>query len=155
MRRTTISDTPAERRIYEEAAKDEEAFLVDHIQSLLDEMPPPPGWRRRYDKPGRPRKTSRRGPKQEFTWKPMATVLCLMALWECTRREARSHLANNPDLLRRIGLAKAPSPRTIGRALDRFNESWLKELNEKLVDSAQGGREDVRQTEFAGWTVLV
>jgi hypothetical protein len=147
-----MSDTPLERKIYEDASRTEDAFLVDRLKETLAGMDRPPGWRRTYGRPGRPRKVSRRGPKTRFTWRRMAIVLALMALWGCGRRQARSRLAASPDLMARIGLTEPPSPRTIGRALDRFNETWLKQLNKRLLDSAKKGSEADRQTSHAELT---
>lgn len=153
MRTVTVSDDPLERRIYEEAAKDEETYLMLLYKELLEDMPPPPGWRKR-SKPGRPPKR-RPGHQEEFGWKPMVLVLLLKTLHGLTYRETASHLRANPELCARMGLPRAPSPKTIRLALTRMPEAWLKKLNKHLLDdSEKGGDLDGPGRSDAVWIVL-
>lgn len=151
-RRTTLSDDPLERRIYEEAAKDEETFLMLHYAELLDEMPAPVGWRKRR-KRGRPPKR-RPGHQEEFGWKSMVLCLLLKELHGLTFRETASHLRANPELVARIGLSRTPSAMTINRALHRLPEAWLKRLNRLLLETAKGGRGAGRGRSEPAWIVL-
>lgn len=127
----TVSDDPIERRIYEEAGKEEEEFLILDFQELLEGMPPPPGWHRQK-RPGRPRK-KKRGHVEEFGWQSMVLALLLKARHELNYREMSSHLRANPDLVRRLGMPRAPSASTIQRAHQRMGEAWLKRLNRHLL----------------------
>lgn len=151
-RRYTVSDTRLERRIYEEAGREEEEFLILEFQELLADMPPPPGWRRKKG-PGRPRK-KRQGHPELFSWQAMMIVILLKARHQLTFREMASHLAANPGLCERLGLPRAPSASTINRARNRFPETWLKEVNRRLVGGAKGGSLDGPERSEPVWIVL-
>ena len=139
MHKVTVSDDPLERRIYEEAARDEETHLMLLYKELLEDMPPPPGWHKRK-KVGRPSKRRPPGHQEEFGWKPMVLVLLLKTLHGLTYRETTSHLRANPELCARMMLPRAPSPKTIRTALERMPEAWLKKLNARVVGDTKGGR---------------
>lgn len=148
-RRKTVSDTALERRIYEQAAKEEEEYLLESFGEVLDKMPPPVGWHKKRGR-GRPRK-KRRGAAEEFGWRGMMMVLLLQARHELTLREMASYLAANAELCKRLGFATAPSHSTINRASHRYPEAWLKKLNRLLLgDVKKGGRGD-RQVSIPVW----
>jgi hypothetical protein len=136
-RRKTVSDTALERRIYEQAAKEEEEYLLEDFGEVLDKMPPPVGWHKKRGR-GRPRK-KRRGAAEEFGWRSMMLVLLLRARHELTFREMASYLAANPELCKRMGLARAPSHSTISLASHRYPEAWLKKLNRLLLGDVKRG----------------
>lgn len=151
-RKKTLSDTPLERRIYEEAGKEEEAFLIYDFREMLENVPSPPGWHKKKG-PGRPR-TKRQGRKEEFGWRPMMIVLLLQARHELTPREMSSHLRANPDQCQRLGIPRAPSASTISRARNRFPEKWLKQVNRRLLADAKGGFGAGRGKSEPAWIVL-
>lgn len=151
-RKQTLSDDPLERRIYEEAGKEEEEFLIQEFQELLADMPPPPGWRKKKG-PGRPRK-KRRGAKEEFTWQAMLIVVLLMKRHKLHPRTMHSHLRANPGLCQRLGIPRAPSASTIDRATRRFPEAWLKKVNARLLGTAKGGSVDGLPRSEPVWIVL-
>lgn len=154
-RRVTVSDDPSERKLYEEAGKEQETFLILEFKELLEGMPPPPGWakkRRRKPKRGRPRKR-RRGHKEEFGWQGMVLVLLLKALYKLDYRGMSSHLRANPDQVTYLGLARAPSASTIQQAHARMGEAWLKRLNRHLLSPKKRGRDDPRRSRPV-WIVL-
>ena len=148
-RRKTVSDTALERRIYEQAAKEEEAYLLEDFGAVLDQMPPPVGWHQKKGR-GRPRK-KRRGAVEEFGWRSMMLVLLLRARHELTFREMASYLAANPELCARVGLAKAPSHSTISRAAHRYPEKWLKNLNRLLLGDVKRGVPGGRVVSIPVW----
>ncbi len=137
-RKFTLSDDPFERRVYEEASKEEFSFAAAFLEETLSDMPAPVGWRRQRGR-GRPRK-SRPGHQEEFGWRGMAIVVVLRALADFTFREMSSYLRANPELCARLGFPRAPTAMTINRALRRFPEAWLKQLNRRLLETAKGGR---------------
>lgn len=148
-RRKTVSDTALERRIYEQAAKEEEAYLLDEFGDVLDQMPPPVGWHQKRGR-GRPRK-HRKGAPEEFGWRAMMLVLLLRARHELTFREMASYLAANPELCERLGFARAPSHMTIQRAAHRYPEAWLKKLNRLLLGDVKKGGLGGRQVSIPVW----
>lgn len=148
-RRKTVSDTALERRIYEQAAKEEEEFLLEDFGATLDKMPPPVGWRKKRGR-GRPRK-KRKGAVEEFGWRSMMMVLLLRARHELTFREMASYLAANPALCMRLGFARAPSHMTIQRAAHRYPEAWLKKLNRLLLGDAKKGGPGGRLVSVPVW----
>lgn len=152
MHKFTVSDLPSEREIYEQAALDEEAFLIDHVKQLVRDMPAPKGWHKQQ-RPGRPKK-KRRGRKEVFGWRSMVLVLVLKAFHEFTYRETTSHLRAHASVRERLDLPRAPSPKTIRTAFERIPESWLRELNTRLVASAEKKLSAVPVPGMSGWTVL-
>lgn len=152
MHKFTVSDLPSERAIYEQAALDEEAFLIDHVKELVADMPPPKGWRTQKGR-GRPKKR-RRGRKEVFGWQSMVLVLLLKAFHEFTYRETTSHLRAHASVRERLGVVRAPSPKTIRGAFERIPEAWLRELNTRLVASAEKKLRAVPVPGMSGWTAL-
>ena len=132
MRKRTASDDSIEVRVYEEAARREETYLMLRWKELMEGLPPPPGWHKKKGR-GRPRK-KKRGAQEEFTWQGMILVLLLKTLHGLTYRETRSHLEANPELRGRIGIPRAPSQKTMIRTVERLSEAWLKRLNRALAD---------------------
>jgi len=147
-RRVTVSDDPSERKLYEEAGKEQETFLILEFKELMVGMPSPPGWvkkRRRKRKRGRPRK-KRRGHKEEFGWQGMVLVLLLKAIHKLDYRGMSSHLRANFDQVARLGLPRAPSASTIQQAHARMGEAWLKKLNRHLLEPKKRGLADPRRS---------
>lgn len=137
-RKKTVSDEPLERRIYEEAGKEEETFLVLRFRELLEGIPPPPGWRRQKRR-GRP-PTRRPGRREDFGWQAMVLVLLLKARHGLGYRAMSGHFRANPELCARLGLPRAPSASAIQRAHARLPEAWLKRLNRYLLQGGEKSR---------------
>ncbi|MGH9894995.1 MAG: hypothetical protein ACREA0_24045 [bacterium] len=149
-RRTTFSDTPSQRQLWERAAKREEEYVILELNELFEHVPPPPGWRKRR-RAGRPRKT-RKGHQEEFGWKDMAKTLLLKAYHYATYREIASHLAAHPEVARKLGLKRAPSHSTIQQANKRLPERWWRHVNSSLVSDLKKGVRVGRQTRNAAST---
>jgi hypothetical protein len=149
-RRTTLSDTPFERRVVEEAGRRELDLLLYDLQDSLADMPAPKGWHRRRG-PGRPPKR-KTGGQEKYTWQNMMFVHVLKAYLELTTREMSSFLRASPELCRRIGLSQAPSHTSIARAIHRFPEAWLMKLNRRLLSDVKKRGPDGRVIEPPVWT---
>ena len=146
-RKRTASDEPSERKICEEAGKEEETFLILEFQELPEGMPPPPGWRRKSRA-----KRKRRGRQEEFPWPSMVLVLLLKARHKLDYRGMSGHLRANPEAVARLGLPRAPSASTIQRAHGRMGEAWLKAVNRHLL--AGGKTRADRRGSRPVWIVL-
>ena len=68
-----------------------------------------------------------------------ARGLVLCALLKMDYRSISSYLKANPELLKIVGLDRAPSRETIRTALLRLPESYLKRLNDLLVEPFKKG----------------
>lgn len=154
MHKKTASDQPLEQRIYEAAARDEEAFLITMWKDLLAGFPAPPDWSAgRHKRPGRPRKKPQ-GRPMLYTWQALTLVLLLKTLHGLTYRETTSHLRANPGLCDLMGLPGAPSPKTIREALQRMSEGWLRKLNRALLSHPKKTLREDPVVGMPGWTAL-
>jgi hypothetical protein len=66
-------------------------------------------------------------------------VLCALLKVKMDYRSISSYLKANPDLLKIVGLDRAPSRETIRAAGVRLPESYLKRLNGLLVEPFKKG----------------
>ena len=71
--------------------------------------------------------------------KAMAVVCILMEAEMKTYRKMVGYLKMHPDVVRRIGLSKAPSKNTIWRAYGRIPESYLREVHLRIVHDITTG----------------
>jgi len=60
-------------------------------------------------------------------------VLCCLLKMNMSYRSTSSYLKAHPDLLKIIGLDRAPSRETIREAASRLPENYLKRLNDQLT----------------------
>lgn len=136
-RRSTLSDDPVERRVYESASKDELPFIIETLVRLLAPMRTPRGWHKQ-GKPGRPPK-KRRGRREEHGWRACVIALVVKEYLELSYREMASFLAASPDLVTRMGFTRAPSHSTLNRAFRKLPPQWIKKLNDRVLSKAKGG----------------
>lgn len=66
-------------------------------------------------------------------------VLCALLKMKMDYRSISSYLKANPELLKIVGLDRAPSRETVRTALLRLPESYLKRLNDLLVEPFKKG----------------
>lgn len=152
MRQRTISDTPLERQIYERAAREQEAYIVEVGLDALQSMPPPPGWYSR-GKIGRPPKV-RPGGQEEFHWTGLVVALLLKQHYDIDYRRMAAHLAANPDLCDQLDFPRAPSHSTLQRAHRKLKPGWLKELNNHIVEPPKKTNPEGQEANTLEWIQL-
>ena len=108
-------------RAYERYRKDEVELFLRKARAVVWSLEPP--WVAKHG--GRPAYDAR------------SLVLC--ALLKMDYRSISSYLKANPELLKIVGLDRAPSRETIRAAVVRLPESYLKRLNGLLVEPFKKG----------------
>lgn len=136
-RRTTHSDDPVERKVYETASKDELDAIITTLVGLLPSIRKPRGWTKHNGR-GRPPK-KRRGAPEVHTWRPCVAALAVKEYLGLSYREMASFLAANPDLATRLGFTRPPSHSTLNRAMRKLSPTWIRDLNRRVVEQAKGG----------------
>ena len=124
-------DRRAAYRAYDRVRRHELEIVTRLLEEILPEMPKPRGWSHqpRVGRPG----PHRRGRPERFPWYPMAKAVGLMHAMGWDYRQAESELWLNVGIRQQIGLDEAPSRMTLWRAERRFNEEWLRELNQRVI----------------------
>jgi hypothetical protein len=128
--------------VYERASRNEESLFLDIAREVVDEIEEPANWKKTKRDPrkrggGRP---------YEYGFRPMLLVLILMVRDRKDYREMESHLRNNPDLLRELGLEKAPSKSTIHSAASRIGLDTLADVNDAIVARFKKILEDLERS---------
>jgi len=124
-------DRRAAYRAYDRVRRHEREIVTRLLEEILPEMPNPRGWSHQpqVGRPGR----HRQGRPERFLWYPMAKAVGLMHAMGWDYRQAESELWLNSGIRQQIGLGEAPSRMTLWRAERRFNEEWLRELNQRVI----------------------
>jgi hypothetical protein len=105
-------------RAYERYRKDEAELFLRRARAVVWSLDPP--WVAKGG--GRPGYDAR------------SLVLCALLKVKMDYRSISSYLKANPDLLKIVGLDRAPSRETIRTALLKLPESYLKRLNDLLPE---------------------
>jgi hypothetical protein len=127
--------------VYERASKEEESLFLDIAGEVVSEIEEPAGWKKSKD----PRKRGG-GRPYEYGFRPMLLVLMLMVRDRRDYREMESHLRNDPDLLRELGLKKAPSKSSIHSAASRIGLDALADVNDAIVARFKKILEDLERS---------
>ena len=124
-------DRRAAYRAYDRVRRHELEIVTRLLEEILPEMPKPRGWSHqpRVGRPG----PHRRGRPERYSWYPMAKAVGLMHAMGWDYRQAEGELWINTGIREQIGLKEAPSRMTLWRAERRFNEEWLRELNQRVI----------------------
>jgi hypothetical protein len=113
--------------VYERASRDEERLFIDTVKEVVDEIEEPKSWMRRDPKkhPG--------GRPFVYPFRQMLLALLLMTYQRKEYREMEAHLKNNPNLLKELGLKKAPGKSTMQRAAARIGINTLVKMNDAIL----------------------
>jgi len=114
--------------VYERASRDEERLFLQMAREAVNEVDEHSSW----SKPRDPAK-HHGGKPVTYELKPMLLILLLMNYHRKEYREVEAHLKNNRQLLKELGLKKAPSKSTIQRAAARISISHLVRLNDAIT----------------------
>lgn len=112
-------------RAYERFRRDDVELFLKRAKELVWSMEPP--WSVKH--------TGRRG----YPPRSMALLCLLKTELKMDYRSISSYLKANPDQLKLVGLDRAPSHTAIRNALSRIPESYLKRLNDRLVEPFKKG----------------
>jgi len=110
-------------RAYERFRRDEVELFLKKARAAVWSLEPP--WVAKSG--GRPGYDAR------------SLVLCALLKVKMDYRSISSYLKANPELLKIVGLDRAPSRETIRAALLKLPESYLKRLNDLLVEQFKKG----------------
>jgi len=110
-------------RAYERFRKDEVELFLKKARAAIWSLDPP--W------------VAKRGGRPGYDARSL--VLCALLKVKMDYRSISSYLKANPDLLKIVGLDRAPSRETIRTALLKLPESYLKRLNNLLVEPFKKG----------------
>lgn len=126
--------------VYERASREEESLFLDIAKKVVEGVEEPANWKKAKD----PKKRGG-GRPYEYGFRQMLLVLMLMVRDRKEYREIASHLRNSPDLLRQLGLRKAPSKSTIHSAASRIGLDTLAEVNNAIISRFKKILEDLER----------
>ena len=127
--------------VYERATRNEESLFLDIAGDVVTEVEEPSNWKRAKD-PGK----RGGGRPYEYEFRPMLLVLMLMVRDRKDYREIASHLRKNPNLVRELGLERAPSKSTIHSAATRIGLDTLADVNYAIVARFKKILEDLERS---------
>lgn len=127
-------DWALEHRLSVAAVRQGELMLLRSFRQVLDDMAPPPSWRK-AEGDGQ----ATRGRKEEFGWKSMVLILLLKTRYRMTYREISNLLRSTPEICHVLELPRAPSHGIIQQSANRISEEWLEELNRRLASATTPG----------------
>lgn len=127
--------------VYERASRNEESLFLDVAGDVVAEIMEPANWKM-------PKDPSKRGGGRpyEYGFRPMLLVLMLMVRDRKDYREMESHLRNSPNLLKELGLEKAPSKSSIHSAAARIGLDTLANVNDAIVARFKKILEDLERS---------
>jgi hypothetical protein len=127
--------------VYERASRNEESLFLDIAGEVVEEIEEPACWKKQKD-------ASKRGGGRpyEFEFRPMLLVLMLMVRDRKDYREMESHLRNNPNLVKELGLKRTPSKSSIHSAASRIGLDTLAEVNLAIVARFKKILEDLERS---------
>lgn len=113
--------------VYERAARDEDRLFLETATEIISEMEEPSDWKRQDPKrhPG--------GRNVSYGFRQTLLVLLLKVYHRKEYREMEAFLNNNPQLLKELGLKKAPGKSTMQRAAARIGISTLVKANDAIT----------------------
>jgi hypothetical protein len=114
--------------VYERATRNEESLFLDIAGEVVSGIGEPPSWRKVKD----PNKRGG-GRHHEYEFRPMLLVLMVMVRDKKDYREMESHLRKNANLVKELGLEKAPSKSSIHSAASRIGLDTLAQVNDAIV----------------------
>jgi hypothetical protein len=112
-------------RAYERYRKDEVELFLRKAGAVVWSLEPP--W------------VAKRGGRPGYDARSLVLCALLKVKMKMDYRSISSYLKANPDLLKIVGLDRAPSRETIRAAVVRLPESYLKRLNDLLVEQFKKG----------------
>lgn len=113
--------------VYERASRDEERLFLDTAKEIVNEIQEPRNWKRQD-----PRKHPG-GRPFVYPFRQMLLILLLMTYHRKEYREMESHLKGNLQLLKELGLERAPGKSTMQRAAARLGVDTLRKTNDTIV----------------------
>jgi len=128
--------------VYERASRNEESLFLDIAGEVVAEIKEPANWKKAKDS----RKRGGGGRPYEYGFRPMLLVLMLMVRDRKDYREMESHMRNSPNLLKELGLKKAPSKSSIHSAACRIGLDTLADVNDAIVARFKKILEDLERS---------
>ena len=112
-------------RAYERFRKGEVELFLKRVKGVVWSIDPP--WE------------AKPGGRPAYSARGMVLCCLLKVKMNMSYRSTSSYLKTHPNLLKIIGLDRAPSRETIREAASRLPENYLKKLNDQLVKPFKKG----------------